>query len=294
MIVITGGTGQLGSLIVEQLLKGTPPDQLGVTVRDPAKASALAAKGVHVMAADFADKKALVAAFSGADQVVLISVNQVGEPARHLHRQAIEAACKAGVGRVFYTSHAGARPDSSFAPAVDHADAEQALMESGLPFTSLRNGFYAQSALHLIGKGIENGEIRAPEDGPVSWTSREDLAEGAAAILAAPGSVNGVSPPLVAPQSFTMAELAAIASALTGREIKRTTLSDAAWRDEKVAEGWPAPMAEMLLGTYRAARRGDFAATDGTIEKLIGRRPQTMRDVLSSALAHTKDDAADH
>ena len=153
-----------------------------------------------------------------------------------------------------------------------------------MPFTSLRHGFYAESALHLIGHGLQQGEIRAPEDGPVSWTARADLAEADATLLAEEGRLDGITPPLTAPEAFTMADLAAVASELTGREIRRVTLSDDEWRDERVAQGAPAPMADMLLGLYRAARRGDFAAVDPTLAALLGRRPQTMRDVLAAIL----------
>ncbi|MFC0385812.1 Rossmann-fold NAD(P)-binding domain-containing protein [Muricoccus vinaceus] len=148
---------------------------------------------------------------------------------------------------MLYTSHMGSRDDALFAPASDHAATEAFLAQAGLPFTSLRHGFYAESALHLIGRGIEAGEIHAPE-------------------------------------VFTMAELATIASELTGREVKRVTVSDDEWLDATLAQGVPAPRAEMLLGMYRAARRGDFATTDPTLEKLLGRRSQTMRDVLASVL----------
>ena len=185
---------------------------------------------------------------------------------------------------MLYTSHMGARADSPFAPGSDHAATEAFLAEGGAPFTSLRHGFYAESALHLIGHGLQAGEIRAPEDGPVSWTARADLAEADAIVLAAEGRLDGVSPPLTASEAFTMADLAAIASELTGREVKRVVVSDEEWRDAKVADGVPAPMADALLGMYRAARRGDFAAIDPTLETLLGRRPRTMRDVLAGIL----------
>ena len=81
-----------------------------------------------------------------------------------------------------------------------------------------------------------------------------------------------------------MSDIAAIASELTGREVKRVTVTDEEWRDAKIAAGVPAPMADMLLGTWRAARRGDFAAVDPALETLLGRRPQTMRDVLSGII----------
>ena len=282
MIVVTGAGGQLGRGVVEGLLTRVPAERIVASVRDPAGLAALARRGVQVRAGDFARPEALVAAFEGASQVLVVSVDQFGEEARRLHRAAIEAARAAGARRVLYTSHMGARPGSAFA---DHAAAEAVLAGTGAPFTSLRHGFYAESALHLIGRGFETGEIRAPEDGPVSWTARGDLAEADAAVLAAEGRLDGITPPLAAPEAFTMADIAAIASDLTGREIRRVVVPDDEWRDATLAQGVPAPFADALLGMYRSARAGELAATDGTLETLLGRRPRTMRGVLAAALA---------
>ena len=284
MIIVTGAAGQLGRGVVEKLLTLCSADQIVASVRDPAKAAALAAQGVTVRAGDFAEPQALAAAFAGAEQVLLVSVDKLGDEALRLHHTAIKAAHAAGARRVLYTSHMGARADSAFIPAHDHAATEAYLAESGVPFTSLRHGFYAESALHLIGDGFEAGEIRAPEDGPVSWTARADLAEADAILLAEKGRLTGITPPLTAPEAFTMSDLAAIASERTGRNIKRVTISDDEWRNTKIAQGVPARMAAMLLGMYVAARRGDFATVDPTLETLLGRRPQTMRDVLAKVL----------
>ena len=281
MIVVTGATGHLGRAVVDGLLARVPASRLVGSVRDPAKATALVERGVQVRAGDFGHPDELAAAFTGAEQVLVISVDRLGEEGRRLHRAAIEAARAAGARRVLYTSHMGTHAHSVFG---DHFAAEAVLAEGGLPFTSLRNGFYGESALQLIGRGFETGEIRAPEDGPVSWTARADLAEAASIVLAREGRLDGVTPPLTAGEAFTMAELAAVASDLTGREIKRVTLTDTAYRDEKLAQGAPAPMVDLLLAMYRDARRGDFAATDPTLEALLGRRPLTMRDTLATLL----------
>ena len=284
MIIVTGAGGQLGRAVVERLLERVPAGEVGASVRDPEKAQELAARGVRVRQGDFSDAASLADAFEGASRVLLVSVNSLGEAAASQHRQAIAAAREAGAERIFYTSHMAARPDPLFAPAPDHAAAEAFLAETGVPFTSLRHGFYAESALYLIGHGLQAGEIRTPEDGPVSWTVRADLAEADAVLLAGEKPLDGITPPLTALEAFTMADLAAVASELAGREIKHVTVSDDTWRDEKTAQGTPAPMADMLLGMYQAARRGDFAAVDPTLEALLGRRPKTMRDVLAATL----------
>lgn len=284
MIIVTGANGQLGHAVVNRLLTYLPANQVVASVRDPAKA-AFAKPGVLARAGDFAKPDELAAAFTGATQVLVVSVNKLGDEALQMHRAAIQAARNAGARRVLYTSHMGARKDSPFAPASDHATTEEMLAESGGAFTSLRHGFYTESCLHMVGAGLRQGELRTPEDGPVSWTARSDLAEADAAILASDGAWDGITPPLTAAQAITMAELAALASEVTGREVRHVTISDDEWREAKIAAGTPAMFADMLLGTFRAARRGDFVATAPALETLLGRASKTMRDVLSAWLA---------
>ena len=136
----------------------------------------------------------------------------------------------------------------------------------------------------MIGEDLKRGELRVPEDGPVCWTARGDLAEADAAILAGEATFDGATPPLTAPRAWTMAEIAALATRITGREIRHTVVSDAEWKATKIAAGVPEHYAEMLLGTFRASRRGDFSAVDPVLENLLGREPTPLRDVLAAAL----------
>lgn len=288
MLVITGATGKLGSQIIDTLLGlHVPAKQIVATTRDPHKALALADRGVVVRAADFAQPAGPAAAFAGAGQVLVVSPDKLGEDGRQLSRAAIEAARAAGARRVLYTSHMGAQADSPTQDQAfikDHAAIEAFLAQAGLPFTALCHGYYAESALHHLGRSLETGELRLPEDGPVSWTTRADLAEADARILADEGRLSGLTPPLTALEAFTFADLAAIASELTGSEIKHVPLTDAQWASEKRAQGMPEPFIDLILGTYRAMRRGDFAATGPALAQLLGRPPRTIRDVLTGLL----------
>lgn len=285
MIIVTGAAGKLGQDVIHSLLLRVAAGRVVAVTRDTEKASALVARGVAVRKGDFVEPGGLAAAFAGAEQVLVVSVDKLGDEALRLHRAAIDAARAAGVRRLLYTSHMGARAGSPFAPADQHAGTEADLAASGVPFTALRHGFYAESCLYMIKDGLDAGELRTPEDGPVSWTARADLAEADAAILAQEGRWDGTTPPLTASRAVTMAEVAALASEVTGREVRHITVSDDQWRDAKVAAGMPAIYADMLLGTFRAARRGDFAATDPALEQLLGRPPVTLRDVLVAAAA---------
>jgi NAD(P)H dehydrogenase (quinone) len=285
MIIVTGANGQLGRGVVERLLERVPADRVGVSVRDPEKGRGLSERGVRVRRGDFEDAASLGHAFEGAEQVLIVSADTTGEAALCRHRTAIEAARASGARRILYTSHMGAHPTSLFAPMPDHAATEAMLQESGVVFTSLRNGFYAASGLMLMGRAVETGELVAPEDGPVSWTAHADLAEATAIAMTDEGRLDGLTPPLTGPEALDLAGIAAIASALSGRPIRRVTVTDAEYRAGLVSHGVPEPMADMLVGLFAASRRGEFAAVDPTLERLLGRPPMSMRDVLRTRLS---------
>ena len=285
MIVITGATGALNGATVDHLLERLPAPEIVVAVRDPAKAQRYADRGLAVRVADYADPGSLPAAFAGADQLLLVSSNDPGADAVSLHRTAIDAAVAAGVGRILYTSHQGAAADTPFGPGRDHAATEQLLSESGVPWTSLRNGFYAHSLGWLAGPWRDTGVIAVPADGPVSWTGRNDLAEAAAVILASAGGFDGPTT-LTAHEAPTFAEVAEIASELTGRTIAAKILAEDEWVEEQIAAGRPAAAVRFTLGMYQAAHQGFFSGVDSLLSRLLGREPQTVRKVLAQPATH--------
>ncbi len=283
MIVVTGATGQLGRLIVEKLLDRLPADQVGASVRDPAKATDLQARGVRVRRGDFAESDTLRDAFEGADQLLIVSSNAAayrGDP-RTQHRAAIDAARAAGVRRIVYTSHMAASPSSAFAPMHDHAATEGMLRESGLAWAALRNGFYASSGIFQMGDALKTGVIAAPADGRVSWTAHPDLAEAAAIVLANEGRYDGPTPPLTGSQALDLADLAHVASDVLGRPVTRQVLTEDAFRTDMQTRGMPAAFAEFTLGLYRASRAGEFSSVDPTLAQLLRRDPITMRKIIA-------------
>lgn len=285
MYVVTGATGHLGSQIVEQLLERVPAEMVGVSVRDVSKATHLAERGVRVRAGDFTDPDSLVHAFAGAQRVLVISAAIRGDGAVAANRAAIDAARAAGAERILYTSHQAASEHSLFPAQLTHAETERHLAGLGVPFTALRNGFYANTLGFMIAGAVESGRLVAPADGPVSWTDHADLAEVAALALAQEGLLDGVTPPLTAPETLDLEAVAAVLSDLTGRTVTRVFLDDEEWRAGAVGRGMPPAAADFTLGLYRAARRGEFAVTDPTLEALIGHRPRSARSVLEALVA---------
>ncbi|MEV4132780.1 NAD(P)H-binding protein [Dactylosporangium sp. NPDC049742] len=285
MIIVTGATGQLGSQIVARLLERVPAETVGVSVRDVTKAAALAERGVRVRAGDFTDPATLRHAFEGASQVLVISAAIRGAGAVAANIAAIDAACAAGARRVLYTSHQAAAKDSLFSPQLTHAQTEEHLTLRGVPFTALRNGFYTSTLGHYIGAALETGRLAAPQDGPVSWTAHADLAEVAAVALAGDAGLDGVTAPLTAPEMLDFEAVAGILSNLTGRAVARVVVDDEEWKATAIDRGMPPQAADFTLGMFRAARRGEFAVTDPTLETVIGRPAVPARAVLETMTA---------
>ncbi|WP_299054166.1 NAD(P)H-binding protein [uncultured Nocardioides sp.] len=288
MIIVTGATGTLGSQVVERLLLRVPADQVGVSVRDPGRAEHLAARGVRVREGDFTDPASLARAFEGATRALVVSAAIRGDGAVEANCAAIDAARAAGAGRVVYTSHQAASPDSLFAPQRTHAATEAHLAGLDVPFTALRNGFYASSLGLFVGDALRTGRLVAPADGPVSWTAHADLAEAAAVALTGSDdatTLDGVTPPLTAATTLDLAAVAARLTEISGTSVTRVVVPDEEWRAQAVAAGMPPGAADFTLGMYAAARRGEFDVVDPTLGSLLGRATTPAEDAIAGIAA---------
>ncbi|EHN79149.1 NmrA family transcriptional regulator [Streptomyces sp. NRRL WC-3753] len=283
MIVVTGATGGLGGATVEHLLERIPADRIGVSVRDAAKAQHLADRGVRVRQGSYEDPAALRDSFDGAEQVLLVSGNDPAADMVGLHRNAVEAAVAAGARRILYTSQHGAVPGNPYRPSDTHIATEAILGDSGVPWTALRNGAYGPLD-QVLGPWQRTGVIAQPEDGPVPYTDRADVAEATAVVLAGDRSFDGPVT-LTAPSAVTFDDLSRIASGLTGRSVKRVVPDDEQWVADQITTGVPEPMARLMLTWYQAARAGWFAETGPLLAELLGREPRTVADRLAARIS---------
>ncbi|NYH78750.1 uncharacterized protein YbjT (DUF2867 family) [Actinopolyspora biskrensis] len=280
MIVVTGATGGLGGATVEHLLKRVPADRIGVSVRDVAKARSFADRGVRVRQGSYQDPAALRDSFEGADQVLLVSGNDPTADMVGLHRNAIEAAVTAGARRILYTSQHASIPGNPYPPSEVHIATEAILAESGVAWTALRNGAYG-TLEQVLGPWQQTAAIAQPEDGPVPYTDRAEVAEATAVILAGDRSFDGPIT-LTSPTAVTFEDVAKIASDLTGRTIKRVVLDDEQWVADQIAIGVPEQMARLVLTFYQASRAGYFAEASPLLTELLGREPSSVADRLAS------------
>ncbi|TIT24337.1 MAG: SDR family oxidoreductase [Mesorhizobium sp.] len=282
MYAITGATGQLGRLVIETLLKTIPADRIVAAVRNPAKARDLAERGVTVREADYNRPDTLAPAFAGVQKLLLISSTEVsGRLPRH--QAVIEAAKRAGVSLIAYTSmlHADTSPATL---AIEHRQTEEVIAASGLPAVILRNGWYTENHLLALPAALEHGAfVGAAKDGRFSSAARRDYAEAAALVLTTDGQARKIYE-LAADQAFTLAELAAEFSRQSGKAIAYDDLSQAAYQDVLTGAGLPADFAALLADTDAAAARGALFDDGGALGRLIGRPTTSMQSLVAAAL----------
>lgn len=281
MIGITGATGQLGQLTVQALLDaGTPASDIVALVRDPQKAAPLAAKGVQVRRADYAQPDTLDAALQGIDKLLLISSNDLINRAP-AQQNVVDAAVRAGVRLIAYTSIP--RADTArMLLAQDHKVTEDAIRASGLPFVFLRNGWYLEN--YNPAQAAEHGMMAGSAgDGRVSAAARRDYAEAAAAVLRQDGHDNKVYE-LGGDQAFTLSELAAEVQAQSGKPVRYQDMPEAEYAAMLQGFGLPAPLAEKLADADARLQQGELYVDSGDLGRLIGRPTTTLKQGVSAAL----------
>jgi NAD(P)H dehydrogenase (quinone) len=285
MYVITGATGQLGRLVIEQLLDSVPASHIVAAVRNPQKASDLAALGVQVRQADYSQPATLDSAFAGAEKILLISSNEIGQRAVQ-HQAVIEAAKRAQVKLVAYTSvlHADT---SLLGLAEEHRQTESALQQSGVPFVLLRNGWYTENYTAGVPAALEHGAVfGSAGEGRISSAARSDFAAAAVAVLTAPEAQAGRVYELAGDESYTLAELAAELAKQAGKPVPYTDLPQADFRAALVQAGLPDFVADLLSDSDAAAAKGALFDDGRQLSRLIGRPTTPLSETIASTLKH--------
>jgi uncharacterized protein YbjT (DUF2867 family) len=272
-LAVTGSTGQLGRRVAD-LVADLGPRLL---VRDPSRAPDLA--GASVARASYDDLELSVEALRDVDVLLMVSGAE-SRTRRDEHRTFIRAAAEAGVGHVVYTSFASAAPDAAFTLGRDHYDAEQAIRESGMAYTFLRDNFYLD-VLPFFADA--DGLIRGPAgDGLIAAVARADVADVAAVVLRSPDEHAGTTYDLTGPEAMTFTDVAARASKALGRSLRfeDESVEDAyAWRREAYgAEDW---QLDAWVSTYTAVRDGQMETVTDDVRRVSGHPARSLEDVLA-------------
>lgn len=276
---ITGATGQLGRLVVENLKRKVAAENLVALVRTPEKASDL---GIEARAFDYEKPEGLAGALQGIDHLLLISGNEIGKR-KQQHENVINAAKQAGIKWIVYTSllHAD---KSTLSLAEEHKITEEALKASGIPYTLLRNGWYTENYTGSAPGAVKAGVLLGSAgEGKISSATRKDYAEAAAVVLASENREGKVYE-LAGDNYFTLKDLAAEISRQTGKEIPYKNLPETEYAEKLKSSGLPEEAAKTIAGFDAGAANNDLFDDSKQLSRLIGRPTTPLAKAVKEAL----------
>ena len=283
MIAITGATGQLGRLVINELLKKVPASEVIAAVRSPEKAADLQALGVTLRAADYSKPETLQAAFAGVDKLLLISSSEVGQREAQ-HQAVIDAAKAAGVKFIAYTSllHADTSP---LGLGVEHRATEAMLQASGVPFALLRNGWYTENYAASIAPALaHHAFIGSVGEGRIASAARVDYAAAAAEVISRDDQAGKVYE-LAGDDSYTLADFSAEIAKQSGEAVDYINLPAAEFEAALKGAGLPDGLAALLADSDAGAAQGGLFDDSRSLSKLIGRPTTPFAEVIKATLA---------
>jgi len=281
-VIVTGASGQLGRLVIDQLLATVPAAEVTAVVRDPDKAGDLAVRGIALAVADYNSPESFDGLLRAGDRVLLISGSEMHRDRAAQHKAVLGAAVKADVALFAYTSALGLQGGPV---ADDHRATEDAILASGIPYSLLRNGLYHEMATMNIPAALEHGAlVRAAGSGRLASASRADYAAAAAAVLTGDGHEDTVYE-LSGDTAWSFAEFAAEVSRQSGRHVPYHAVTSEEYAGMLTAAGLPDPLPHIMAGIDASIAAGGFAAVTGDLSRLAGRPTTPVADAIAAALA---------
>jgi NAD(P)H dehydrogenase (quinone) len=292
-ILITGATGELGRMVIDYLLEEVPASELILVTRRPEKLAAMASRGAQVRRGDFDEPESLVPAFTGADKMLLISTLPVGRRIRQ-HRRAVNAAKKAGVKHIVYTSSVGINPKTPAIVVPDHMKTEDMIRSSGVAYTILRDSQYTEALAEFMAPtAVARGTLYSNAgNGKIAPVSERDCAACAAKVLVTPGHENRIYT-ITGPELLSYRDVASLSGEICGCQVEYVSTSDDQQREIVIASGVPEEYVEGRITegigkwsaddmvTYgRSVREGYFSEITDDVQKLLGRPATSAREVF--------------
>ena len=278
-VLVTGATGHFGGLVVEYLLEKMDANNIAISVRNPEKAAKYANKGIDVRQGNFDLPETLETAFDGIDKLLIVSTDLDNETRIRQHRAAVAASKKAGVKHIVYTSVANA-PASTLSLAEVHRRTEQAIIDTGIAYTFLRNNWYLENEVSSIQAAAAGAPwVTSAQGGKVGWALRREYAEAAASVLASEGHENTIYELSGEPQ--TQDTLATVVAKILGREIPVLHVSDEAYAQGLRSAGLPEFVVDLLQGIQKSIREDALDVVSSDLHKLLGRSPLSLEQAVA-------------
>lgn len=287
MILVTGATGQLGGVVIKQLQTLVPPQQIVAFVRDEQKAAQLREQGITLRIGAYDDPASLDRAMEGVETVLLIAGTDEEKRVQQ-HQNVVDAAKRAGVGRIAYTSRALKNRNTLVNQLMDaHFQTEDYVKSSGLTYTLFRNILYMDAISQFVGGNavFERGIVLPAGQGRVALALRTELGEAMANALARP-PVGSVTYQLTGSASYSFDDITTALTELSGKSVTYTPMEPAAFTAQLQARGLPDTMARRITSFITDIANGQEDTVTTDLETLLGRKPTGLADGLKAVFGY--------
>jgi len=273
MILVVGGTGNIGSELVRLLAEKDA--EFKVMVRDKARAVESIGEDVEIIEGDLNAPESVAAAMQGVDKLFLVTPLHLEQVS--MKSTAIQAAKNAGVKHIVMSTGMGADPEAGVEIGRWHAVNQEEVKEAGVSYTFLQPGFFMQNMLMFAESIRGSGEFYLPlGDSKVSFVDARDIAAVGVAALTEDGHENQVYP-ITGGEALSCDEVANIFSDVTGKEIRYVDVPLEAARQGMIAAGLPEKLADLMNETYALGPEGHLAYVMDTVENVTGQPPRSFR-----------------
>jgi len=276
MILITGATGQLGTAVIRQLLQKTSGNQIAALVREEGKAAALKSRGVDVRLGKYDDIESLDKAMQGIKTVLLIAGTDEEQRLKQ-HQQVVDAAKKAGVHCIAYTSRTlKDRTTLANQLMIGHFLTEDYIKDSGLSYIIFRNVLYMDVIPQFVGKTVFESGIHLPIGfGKVAFALRDELGEAIANALLESDCSNRIYT-LTGSETYSFNDVAATLTRLSGKQVKYTSAEQIAFGAQLKERGLPEMMIPRMTSFMTDIKNGQEDEVSADLENFLGRKPASL------------------
>jgi len=279
-IGVSGASGHLGRAIVSELLQRANGHQVVAITRTPETVS----RPAQGRFGDYNRPESLAEAYAGLDRLLIVTTVDP-EPGKRGAQNvaAIDAAVKVGVKHIVFMSAVGTRQEEEPARGASYWRGEQHLIAMAPAWTILRMNFYAEAFVQLAQASLGQGVLTGLAENRAAFVARDDVAAAAAGILIGNGHAGAIYN-ATGPERLSGAERAGLIAEITGRPLAFRIITEEQLRAGLTKAGMPAGAVNTVTGIQQSFAAGAFDIVTGDVERLGGRPPRPLRDVLAGAL----------
>lgn len=279
-ILVTGATGELGTTVIETLLKTMKAENISVLTRKEESKTEFEQKGLKAFIGQYSDVESLEKAMGNVDTVLLISSGDQGDRMQE-HKNVIDTAIKKGVQNIAYTSRSLKDKNTLVNTLMtEHFLTEDYIKESGLKYVIFRNALYMDVLPLFVGKNVfEKGILQPAGNGKVAYVLKAEQAEAIANVLMNENFENQTFN-FTGSDAYSFYDVATALSELTGKQVNYKSIEVEPFKKIMLNNGVPELMVKKIVGFNLDIKNGQESTVTNELQHYLGRKPKDLKEGL--------------